>query len=251
MMGMDHSQVNPQVALDCTGATGCLASEAEGIPTMYPILLQGAKMETLHEDDREYFLRLYGDTSNTCSVSGTIFASDGTTEVRGVEVVARNTDPNQTIFDAQAFVSGAEAPRVNDFSSSQGNCKSNCGDYLITNLKNGGTYQLCVQKINATFTGGSSMEPVDPPFQGFSDNCPNGMTVTCDCSSGCLDFTGKNVITDADPNAIQKTPTGGPNNLTGPQDSGNPSGGGCNLAKPRLEIWPQIQKLLEFSLKIQ
>jgi hypothetical protein len=245
LMGMDHSQVNPKIANDCQNPDGCPVAEADGIPTMYPILLKGATTDVLHEDDKEYFLRLYGDTSNTCSVSGSIFANDGTTPVRGVEVVARNTNPNQESTDALAFISGAEAPRNDPFDHRQGNCKSNCGDYLISNLKAGQSYQICVQRIDPLFTGGSSIEPVDPPFESFSEDCPSGLTVSCDCSSGCEQFTGKDVITDADPNSIDK---GSPSNLI--NNTSQVDTGGCSLAKPRTEAWTLLKKALVFTDRI-
>lgn len=242
LLGMDHAQVNSQSFLDCLrSGSGCSTSTAQDIPTMFPILVEGAAMLDLHQDDAAYFQRLYGnDGDNTCSVSGKIFASDGVTEVRGVEVVARNIAEGQSETDAISFVSGAESPKVNNFSHKQGNCKEDCGAYTITGLSPGATYQICVQKILSQFTGGSSIEPVDPPFQAITDDCPDGLTVTCDCPGGnaCPTFSTRNITTDVSPGSIDNG-AGEPQIVDPANDSG--SGGGCSLVVPRrVKAWPFI-----------
>jgi len=246
MLGMDHSQVNPEAFAECNlNVGGCPPSVASAFPMMFPILVNGAQRSQLHRDDEAYFDRLYGrPQENFCSVSGTVFASDGVTEVRGVEVVARNIQPAQELSDALSFISGAEAPKLSPISRSQGNCSSQCGFYLITGLMPGETYQLCVQKINPQFTGGSSIEPVDPPFQAFSNDCPEGLTVTCECEAGteCPEMVGVNISTDADPSDIEigvEEPEligSGPNNS---------ASGGCSLAKPRrISPWSLLREKL-------
>ncbi len=230
LLGMDHSQVNPDSYLQCLRSGGCDTATAQDIPTMFPILVEGAGMVDLHRDDKAYFQRLYGrDSDNSCSVSGKILASDGQTEVRGVEVVARNV--NAGTADAISFISGAESPKINNFSRKQGNCKSDCGAYTLTGLAPGETYQLCAQHILSQFTGGSSIEPVDPPFQGITDDCPHGLTVTCDCPSGnaCPQISGKDITTDVNPGSIDQ---GGeePQIVDPAADQG---GGGCSLMLPR------------------
>ncbi|HCU24522.1 MAG TPA: hypothetical protein DF383_05850 [Deltaproteobacteria bacterium] len=235
LLGMDHAQVNPESFLDCVRNGACPPEVAGDLPTMFPILVNGAAMLDLHADDAAYFERLYGRPElNHCSVSGTVFASDGLTQARGVEVVARNADSAQSTLDAIAFVSGAQAPKLNNFSQRQGNCKSDCGAFKITGLLPGQTYRLCAQPILPQFTGGSSIEPVDPPFQGVSLICPPDLTVSCTCSNGtCEQFTGKHLVTGIDPNDIDK---GGDE----PQivDSGAESGGGCSLMPQRSRIFP-------------
>lgn len=236
LMGMDHSQVNPDSFALCAGPDGCPAEVAQDITTMFPILVNRGAMLDLHRDDEAYFQRLYGATGDTCSVKGNVLARDGSTPVRGVEVVARNVDPALNKSDAISFVSGAESPRVNNTGKSQGNCKERCGEYFITGLAEGATYQLCAQRIIAQFTGGSSIEPVDPPFQAFTNVCPSGSTVTCSCPNGnCDDFQGMNLVTDADPNAIADQEE--PSQI---QDDVNMDSGGCSLAKPRTGIWQEI-----------
>lgn len=241
LMGMDHSQVNPESFLECLrSAGGCPTGVAQDIPTMFPILVEGAAMLDLHPDDAAYFQRLYGnDGDNSCSVSGKVLANDGVTEVRGVEVVARNLAALET--DAISFVSGAESPKINNFSRKQGNCKQDCGAYLITGLSPGATYQLCAQKILSQFTGGSSIEPVDPPFQAITDVCPDKLTVTCDCPSGngCPSIPSVNIVTDVDPGNID-TGAEEPQIVDPPAEEG---GGGCSLAVPRPTLaWAFLRK---------
>ncbi len=242
MMGMDHSQVNPDSFSLCTGPTGCPPGVVDDLPTMFPILVNGANMLDLHRDDESYFQRMYGNLdATTCSVKGTVFANDGSTEVRGVEVVAKNTDPLQNNLDAISFVSGAESPKVNTTGRTQGNCKERCGEYFITGLRDGETYQLCAQKILSQFTGGSSIEPVDPPFQAFSNDCPEGLTVSCACSGGgCPQFSGKDIVTDANPASIAQQEE--PSLIN--DGSLDTSTGGCQLAKPRTNAYQWIQKHL-------
>ena len=230
LMGMDHSQVNPEAFTECnTSVDGCPAEVAEALPTMFPILVNGAKMLTLHRDDEAYFVRLYGNAANDgCSVSGTVFAFDGSTEVRGVEVLAVNTNPEMELIDRISFVSGAESPKINGFSKKQGNCSGDCGAYRITGLTPGESYQLCVQRISPQFTGGSSIEPLDPPFQKFSNECFEDKVVTCDCANlPCEAIADVNLVTDANPADIDQG-LNEPDNIEVAADSS----GGCSLHKP-------------------
>ena len=245
LMGMDHSQVNPAIFSQCNQSlNGCPAEVADGLPTMFPILVNGAEMLNLHRDDEAYLRELYGNPiQDTCAVSGSVFASDGTTEVRGVEVVAVNTDEALELTDRISFVSGAESPKLNSFSRAQGNCAGACGAYRISGLTPGESYQLCVQRISPQFTGGSSIEPVDPPFQAFSNDCPVGKVVSCDCpSSPCPETTGVDLITDTDPDDVDQ----------GEAEPGNvefedPSSGGCSLIKSRkvpTKLWISLKRRL-------
>lgn len=239
LMGIDHSQVNPEAFSACSNSTdGCPPELSVALPIMFPILVKGALMG-LHRDDEAYAQRLYGDpTQDTCSVTGSVFANDSATELRGAEVVAINVAPDLDLTDRISFVSGAGAPRFNN-SKDQGNCRENCGFYRITGLTPGETYQLCAQKINTRFVGGSSIEPVLPPFQAFSDICPEGLTVFCECNGSCPEFTGMDIITDADPDDIDT------DFLDTLQDTFGTSSGGCNLHRPRRPpLWPSIKKSL-------
>lgn len=233
-LGMDHSQVNPDSYQFCRSAGTCPDQYADDIPTMFPIAVQGANMTSLHADDIAYFNRLYGEPElNTCSVSGRVLASDGATELRGVEVVARNLDESLSKTDAISFVSGAEAPRFTASDKSVDNCKEGCGDYRITGLKEGESYQLCVQNILSSFTGPSGIEPVDPPVAQVTTQCFSNITVSCDCDgAGCESFSGRDLVTQPGGNADLS-------NLT--QDPAA-SAGGCSLVKPDTGFWRGLVK---------
>lgn len=224
-LGMDHSQVNPDSYLECNSQFNCPANLSEHIPTMFPLLLNGANQVSLHKDDETQFRRLYGSPEQTgCTVEGSVLASDGQTPLRGVEVVARNSDPDLSGTDALAYVSGAEAPRVTVKGKTTDNCLTDCGKYSIAGLSSGETYQLCVQRILSKFEGTKSINPVSPPYQGVDNACPEGLTVTCDCSGdSCEKITGVDIVTSN----------------TGVDQSSNlvngPSGGagGCSLSKDK------------------
>jgi len=245
LLGMDHSQVNPDSFALCGGIEGCPTNVAQDIPTMFPILVNQAEMLDLHRDDISYFQRMYGDTSGHCSITGRVLASDGATEVRGVEVVARNLAPGMENSDAISFISGAEAPRVNSFGKGQGNCREHCGDFNITGLNRGESYQLCVQSILGQFTGGSSIEPVDPPFQGVATQCFKDSIVFCACAGGaCETFTGKDLVTDISAALVADQEQ--PSQIQ--EDAGiDNASGGCSLAKPKSGAWKYLIFRTTFS----
>lgn len=246
LLGMDHSQVNPNSYLECSRQGVCPISMEDDLPTMFPLIVPGATMQSLHRDDIAYFNRLYGNPqADTCSVAGRVLAGDGQTELRGVEVVARNLDSRFAETDAVSFVSGAEAPRLSASSKARENCAGNCGDYLITGLQEGESYQLCVQNILSQFSGGSGIEPVDPPAALITPDCPKELTVTCECGAGgCQAFTGLDIVTQGfDPSADAQ------GNLS--QDSGA-GAGGCSLMPERpTGAWARLKKPLVFALRFQ
>ncbi len=244
LLGMDHSQVNPKSYLECTQDGVCPFSIEEDLPTMFPLIVPGAQMQTLHRDDIAYFNRLYGNPNvDSCSVAGKILASDGKTELRGVEVVARNTDSRFAETDAISFVSGAEAPRLSASSKTRENCAGDCGGYEITGLQEGETYQLCVQNILTQFQGGSGIEPVDPPDALVTPDCPQALTFTCTCSgTECDSFVGQDIVTTGfDGSAAQ-------GNLT--QDP-NANAGGCSLIPPITGAWVRFKNALVFAMRFQ
>ncbi len=235
LLGMDHTQVNPESYSTCRSFVDCPEEYAQDIPTMFPIAVAGADMVSLHADDIAYFNRLYGDPEGDgCSVSGRVLASDAATELRGVEVVARNIDEPFSKTDALAFVSGAEAPRFEAKDKSAGNCKEGCGDYLITGLKDGETYQLCVQNILSAFTGASGIEPVDPPLPLVQPECFADIQLSCDCSGpSCQVFSGQDLVTKP----------GSSNALSNLTQSDFASAGGCSLVKAHTGAWSYLKKI--------
>ena len=245
-LGIDHSQVNPQSYLQCEALGSCSVALEEDLPTMFPLIMAGAAMQTLHQDDVASFNRLYGNPeADFCTVTGRVLGSDGSTELRGVEVVARNTNPGLSETDAISFVSGAEAPRLSATGKGAANCAGNCGDYEITGLREGESYQLCVQNILSQFNGGSGIEPVDPPQSQVAPDCPQGLTVSCTCDgTGCAVFNGQDIVTtpfDASASAQ--------GNLS--EEFGGAAGGCSLMPAPRTRLWPRFKNLLVFALGIQ
>ncbi|MDX1411080.1 MAG: hypothetical protein R3351_02905 [Nitrospirales bacterium] len=223
-LGLGHAQVNPDSYNACREGFGCSNSLSEHIPTMFPFLLSGANMLTLHRDDEVSMQRLYGDPARgSCTISGRVTAKDGATELRGVEVVARNVNEEDHFTDAIAYVSGEEAPRFTVKDKVQENCVENCGAFEITGLKAGETYQLCHQRILAKFTETRSIPPLDPPFQGVDNNCPEGQTYTCQCNGDdCTQWNDVVLVTSNDGLDLQSSFL----------NEGVARAGGCNLLPP-------------------
>ena len=152
-INLDHSQINSELAFDGD------VSNDDGVPTMFPISLGSAKT-TLHLDDIATVSTLYPGpdfATSTGSIEGEILLGNGTTPFQGANVIARRTvDP---IHDAVSYVSGAL------FSNNFGGGSDDLafkGQYKITGLPPG-DYTVEVEQIDQTFTGGSSLNPLDPP----------------------------------------------------------------------------------------
>lgn len=245
LLGMDHSQVNPESYVSCRATGSCSISIEEDIPTMFPMLVEGAKMETLHTDDSAYFNRLYGNSEGTCGVEGRVLAADGQTELRGVEVVLRSADSRFEREEALAFISGAEAPRLRPNDKSADNCAGDCGGFQVTGLEPGQSYKVCVQNILSQFQGGSGLEPVDPPLPQVKVECFEDLTFSCECDGdSCAQFSGIDVVTQ-------------PFDGTSPSASGNLSestgaAGGCSLTPARPSgLWARLKNLLVFAGRFQ
>lgn len=238
LLGMGHAQVNPDSYLACNGGS-CPNEVKEDLPTMFPILVKGAKMDTLHRDEKAYLQRMYGNPEqSSCTVTGNVFASDGTTSLRGVEVVAHNTGVGEWNTDALSHISGAEAPRLTSKGKTQENCIENCGEYTITGLAPGSTYQICVQRVLSRFTGVKAINPLETPFQGVDNECPESLTVTCQCPRGgpCTVYEDINIVTS---NTGLDAATS-----FGPGDSD--FSGGCSLVKRRPKptyLWKKLRAI--------
>lgn len=242
-LGLGHAQVNPESYNACRNGFSCSDSLSEHIPTMFPFLVKGADMLTLHRDDVVSMQRLYGEPERgSCSISGQVLAKDGKTQLRGVEVVARNIREEEYFTDAIAYVSGEEAPRYTVKDKIQENCMEDCGSFEITGLKSGETYQLCHQRILAKFTETRSIPPLDPPFQGVDNNCPEDKTFTCECNGeDCTQWTGVDLITTNDGLDLD----------TSFLNESAPRAGGCSLLPPPpSHIWKKISlTFLDFTTK--
>jgi hypothetical protein len=140
------------------------------IETMYPFYFgPGSGTASLERDDMVTVSNLYPEPTHfgtTAAVSGTIFASDGTTKLSGVNVIARNVaDPFE---DAVASVSG---DRTDD--PSQADPFS--GTYRFTGLTPGASYAVFVDQIVA---GGFSTPPITLPNAEEFHNAGESNNVT-------------------------------------------------------------------------
>jgi hypothetical protein len=102
LIGLDHSQIN----LNCLTAALCPADDLNGVPLMFPTLIDGMQA-TLKTDDLSAVSALYPAAnfgSTTGRIQGRVFFSDGRTPAQGYNVVARKvSDPRRT---AVSSVSG-------------------------------------------------------------------------------------------------------------------------------------------------
>jgi hypothetical protein len=183
MIGLDHSQIN----LACLGFCG--AADSEGLPTMFPILVDGAAMSTPATDDIAGVSALYPTASfstSTATITGNVYFSDGITPAQGFNVIARRaTDPRVTAVSnvsGYLFTGDAGNPLVQDptlgtpspFGSHD---PSLIGVYEIPGLPPG-DYTVEVEGIHNTgtfaFVGGSGLNPIG--YLGFEFN------LLADCS---------------------------------------------------------------------
>jgi hypothetical protein len=162
-----HTVVNGQIYLasvggDTTGPTPfspypppANPMGGEVIETMYPFYYgPGIGTQTLHRDDIASVSALYPTASfptTTGTISGTIFAANGTTKLTGVNVIARNeADPFQ---DA---VSAISSDYTEDFSQTN----PLAGTYKLFGLTPGANYRVYVDQLLA---GGFSTPPASLP----------------------------------------------------------------------------------------
>ncbi|MBI4374473.1 MAG: hypothetical protein HY542_06315, partial [Deltaproteobacteria bacterium] len=208
-IGLDHAQVNLSSAVKALSGD---FSEVSGIPTMFPLLVDGKEQRSPHFDDIISAALLYPSADfegSFCTLQGKVFQADEVTELQGVNVVAiRLDDP---LAESTSFVSGQL------FVGSSENCEAETGDFTIKGLSPGATYRLEIEKISSAFTGGSSIEPCDPPQSGFQAFELPG-TFTC--------RTGGEVITvgsQSDTNVITSKGT--------QKAAETASSGGCTLVR--------------------
>jgi hypothetical protein len=178
--GLDHSQIN--VDLYQGGPATCDVDELAGLPLMFPIAFcqsrKSAGLPILAPDDAAWISKLYPGSSfaaNYGTISGFILFSDGITAVQGVNVIARRVDDPSTTEDESKRIAFSV---VSGFSFTgnpgQSTTGDNTGGSSLGSRNPGvigyyeipvtpGTYTVQVENIDSSFTGGSSVGPLDPP----------------------------------------------------------------------------------------
>lgn len=200
-LGLDHTLVNKQNYIDCQTGTG--SCDLENIPTMIGLFVPGADLSTLHYDDKVSFAKYYPSSTTTvsgvevipgtCTLAGKVFRSNGTTQQRCMEVVAKLDNNPAT---STGMVSGAEVPRNsvltqiqetgNDPNGANNDCSdpANCSNFEFRGLTPG-NYTIGVQNFNDNGKGTGLadfvLEPCHPALTASSnlDN-PSALTnVSC------------------------------------------------------------------------
>ena len=191
LIGLDHSQIN----LDCLPPATCSAAELAGLPTMFPILVDGNAALSPSTDDKAGLSVLYPATSFTTTlgtITGRVFFSDSVTPAEAYNVIARRVDDPQTIavsnVSGYLFTSDAGNPFVQDppytpspFGSRD---QSLIGFYSLPGLPPG-TYTVEVEAINGSgifaFVLGSGLGPIGS-YLGFEFPLPSLLPTPPPCA---------------------------------------------------------------------
>jgi len=179
--GLGHSQIN--LDLFETGTPGsCDVDRLAGLPLMFPVeFCQSRKssgLPILSPDDAAWISRLYPGPTFAASygtLSGFVFFSDGITAVQGINVIARRVDDPATPVDESKSIAvsvvsgfnftgnpGQSVTGDNTAGSSFGSRNPALIGYYEIPVPPG-TYTIQVENVNAAFSGGSSVGPLNPP----------------------------------------------------------------------------------------
>jgi len=223
MIGLDHSQIN----LNCL-TSYCLpgSDDLEGVPTMFPVLIDEPAMSTLATDDIAAISALYPESTfptSTGRITGHVFFSDGQTPAQGFNVIARKTD--NALVTAVSSVSGFlytvdVGNPVYPWGGSEYGSRDPAliGYYVLPGLLPG-SYTVEVEAIYNTgehaFVGGSSVGPIGtygfqfplpsllptpPPctpeylLSGATASCSSATATTVSVAPGSPVSTGTDVI---------------------------------------------------------
>lgn len=201
MLGLDHSQIN----LDCLTST-CSATELQGLPTMFPVLVDGTAMSSPATDDIAGISALYPVTnfaSSTGTITGHVYFSDGVTPAQGFNVIARQVGNPLVIavsnVSGSLFTGDAGNPFVQVFTSAfqtpspfGSHDQTLLGVYTLPGLPPG-SYTVEVEAINNSglqpFVSGSGLNPIGnlgfefPLLAPCSPLYLSSPTATCDLAA--------------------------------------------------------------------
>ena len=219
MIGLDHSQIN----LDCLTGT-CSSAELDGVPTMFPVLIDDVAMSTLATDDIAAISALYPESTfrtSTGRITGHVLFSDGQTPAQGFNVIARRVgDPLVTaVSSVSGFLYTVDVGNpVYPWGGSEYGSRdpARIGYYDLPGLPDG-SYTVEVEAIYDTgeyaFVGGSSVGPIGnygfqfplpsllpPPctpeylVSGATATCSSAAATTLTVGAGSPVSTGTDVI---------------------------------------------------------
>ena len=178
--GLEHSQINVEV-LNQPRDT-CDPADVAGLPIMFPFAHCQARVDAnnvpiLSPDDIAWISRLYPETVNNppsqvpfasqyTTISGTLFFSDGASQVQGVNVIAHDvTDPKGKAFSVVSGYLFTEIPGQT-VSPNPGRMFGTADPAFRGTFDvavPAGTYTLEFQSVNPNFNGGSFVGPLNPP----------------------------------------------------------------------------------------
>jgi len=179
LVGHDHTQIN----LNCL--TGCSATDLEGVPTMFPVMVNPSGQSTPHTDDKASLSSLYPAASFDTTlgrIQGHVFFADGATPAQGYNVIARKVgDPRRIAVSYcsgdlyTAALGNPLPPPGQDTESPWGSHdQSLIGTYDLRGLP-AGDYTIEVEAINNSgdfpFVGGSALGPIGREL-GFQYKMP-------------------------------------------------------------------------------
>ncbi len=189
--GLAHSQIN----LD-----QFFSINPSGMPVMFPIVLNGLGEELLR-DDIANFSNLYPDSSfksQTATINGRVFLSNGVTQFQGANVIARNT--SNLKVEAISSLSGFLHVDSADSNSSGSSDPQLLGFYEIPGLLPG-DYIVSIEQIDPTFSEGSRVGALNFPVllpgvpefynsgESNSDNeCASVISITANQEVSDIDF---------------------------------------------------------------
>ncbi len=187
LIGLDHSQINLDLLLQ--NVYPCNADELAGLPLMFPTEMcqsrKSAGLPVLAPDDLAWLSMLYPSASFGTAygtISGTIYFSDGISQVQGANVIARRVDDANTPQDesrrvAVSVVSGyrftgnpgqsvtADMPGTHE-NNTKGDPNGSRNATLIGYYEIAvppGAYTVEVESVHDGFTASSSVGPLSPP----------------------------------------------------------------------------------------
>jgi hypothetical protein len=178
--GLDHSQINVEIFGQPVGT--CSLDDLAGLPLMFPFAYcqdrKSVGLPVVSNDDAVWISRLYPKSTfdnNYGTIRGNIYFSDGVTHVQGLNVIARAVDDPSTPQDESKRVAvsvvsgflftgnpGQSVSGTNTGGDPNGSRDPSLVGYYEISVPPG-TYTVQVENIDASFVGGSSVGPLDPP----------------------------------------------------------------------------------------